>query len=60
MIYLFNTIPHGNYAGLSPEGQMVGIGKIFENFSLLGIAYILSIRRENFFELFPKTNLSDK
>ena len=25
MIYLFNTIPHGNYAGLSPEGQMVAI-----------------------------------
>ena len=42
------------------EGQMVGIGKIFENFALLGIAYILSIRGENFFELFPKTNLSDK
>ena len=25
MIYLFNTIPHGNYVGLSPEGQMVAI-----------------------------------
>ena len=42
------------------EGQMVGLGKIYENFALLGIAYILSIRGENFFELFPKTNLSDK
>ena len=41
------------------EGQMVGLGKIYENFALLGIAYILSIRGENFFELFPKTNLSD-
>ena len=25
MIYLFNTIPHGNYPGLSPEGQMISI-----------------------------------
>ena len=41
------------------EGQMVGVGKIYENFALLGIAYILSLRREKFFELFPKTNLSD-
>tara|TARA_B100000287_G_scaffold315157_1_gene298734 strand:- start:4 stop:453 length:450 start_codon:yes stop_codon:yes gene_type:complete len=41
------------------EGQMVGVGKIYENFALLGIAYILSLRGENFFELFPKTNLSD-
>ncbi len=42
------------------EGQMAGVGKIFENFALLGIAYILTLREENFFELFPKTNLSDK
>ena len=25
MIYLFNTIPHGNYPCLSPEGQMISI-----------------------------------
>ena len=42
------------------EGQMVGVGKIYENFALLGITYILSLRGEKFFELFPKTNLSDK
>ena len=42
------------------EGQMVGVGKILENFSLLGIAYILTLREQNFFELFPKTNLSAK
>ena len=42
------------------EGQMVGVGKIFENFALFGIAYILTLRNKNFFELFPKTNLSDK
>ena len=42
------------------EGQMVGVGKILENFALFGIAYILTLRNENFFELFPKTNLSDK
>ena len=42
------------------EGQMVGVGKILENFILLGIAYILNLRDQNFFELFPKTNLSDK
>ena len=41
------------------EGQMVGIEKILENFALLGIAYILTLREKNFFELFPKTNLSD-
>ena len=42
------------------EGQMVGIEKIIENFILLGTAYILTLRDQNFFELFPKTNLSDK
>ena len=42
------------------EGQIVGVGKIYENFALLGITYILSLRGEKFFELFPKTNLSDK
>ena len=42
------------------EGQMVGVGKILENFTLLGIAYILTLREQNFFELFPKTNLSNK
>tara|TARA_B100001123_G_scaffold378402_1_gene446485 strand:+ start:66 stop:518 length:453 start_codon:yes stop_codon:yes gene_type:complete len=42
------------------EGQMVGVGKILENFILLGIAYILTLREQNFFEFFPKTNLSDK
>ena len=25
MIYLFNSIPHGNYSGLPPEGQLVAI-----------------------------------
>ena len=25
MTYFFNSIPHGNYSGLSPEGQMVAI-----------------------------------
>ena len=42
------------------EGQMVGVGKILENFTLLGIAYILTLREQSFFEFFPKTNLSDK
>ena len=42
------------------ERQMVGAGKILENFALLSIAYILTFRHQNFFELFPKTNLSDK
>ena len=42
------------------EGQMVGIEKILENFVLLGIAFILSFREQKIFELFPKTNLSDK
>ncbi len=41
------------------EGQMVGVGKILENFALLGIAYILALKNKKFFELFPKTNLSD-
>ena len=42
------------------EGQMVGAGKILENFALLVIAYILTLREQKFFELIPKTNLSDK
>ena len=42
------------------EGQMVGIEKILENFVLLGFAYILNLRDKKIFELFPKTNLSDK
>ena len=42
------------------EGQMVGIEKIIENFVLLGTAYILTLRDQKIFELFPKTNLSDK
>ena len=42
------------------EGQMVGVGKILENFALLGIAYILYFKDQKFFQLFPKTNLSDK
>ena len=42
------------------DGQMVGIEKILENFVLLGFAYILNLRDKNFFELFPKTNLSHK
>ena len=42
------------------DGQMVGIEKILENFILIGFAYILNIRDKKIFELFPKTNLSDK
>ena len=42
------------------DGQMVGIEKILENFILLGFAYILNLRDKKIFELFPKTNLSDK
>ena len=42
------------------DGQIVGIEKILENFVLLGFAYILNLRDKKFFELFPKTNLSDK
>ena len=42
------------------DGQMVGIEKILENFVLLGFAYILNLRDKKIFELFPKTNLSDK
>jgi len=42
------------------DGQIVGIEKIFENFVLLGFAYILNLRDKKIFELFPKTNLSDK
>ena len=42
------------------EGQMVGVGKILENFSLLGVAYIISLRDRKFIEFFPKTDLSDK
>ena len=42
------------------DGQIVGVEKILENFVLLGFAYILNLRDKKFFELFPKTNLSDK
>ena len=42
------------------EGQMVGVGKIFENFVLLGVSFILYYRDKKIFELFPKTDLSDK
>ena len=42
------------------DGQMVGIEKILENFILIGFAYILNLRDKKIFELFPKTNLSDK
>ena len=42
------------------DGQMVGIEKILENFILMGFAYILNLRDIKIFELFPKTNLSDK
>ena len=42
------------------DGQIVGIEKILENFVLLGFAYILNLRDKKIFELFPKTNLSDK
>ena len=42
------------------DGQIVGIEKILENFVILGFAYFLNLRDEKIFELFPKTNLSDK
>ena len=42
------------------EGQMIGVGKILENFILLGVAYVLYYRDNKIFEFFPKTDLSDK
>ena len=42
------------------EGQLVGVEKILENFVYLGGAYILYIRKRRLFEIFPKTDLSDK
>ena len=42
------------------EGQMIGAGKILENFILLGVAYVLYYRDNKIFEFFPKTDLSDK
>jgi len=42
------------------EGQMIGVGKILENFILLVVAYVLYHRNNKFLEFFPKTDLSDK
>ncbi len=42
------------------EGQLVGLEKILENFVYLGGTYILYIRKSRLFEIFPKTDLSDK
>jgi len=42
------------------EGQLVGIEKILENFVLFGGACIIYFRNNRLFEIFPKTNLSDK
>ena len=42
------------------EGQMIGVGKILENFILLGVAYVLYHRNDKFLEFLPKTDLSDK
>jgi len=41
------------------EGQMVGFGKIFENFLLVIMAFLLFYRDKSFLEFFPKTNLSE-
>ena len=41
------------------DGQMVGFGKIFENFILIIMASLLFFRDKSFLEFFPKTNLSE-
>tara|TARA_B100000287_G_scaffold214014_1_gene201986 strand:- start:71 stop:520 length:450 start_codon:yes stop_codon:yes gene_type:complete len=41
------------------DGQMVGFGKIFENFFLIVMAFLLFFRDKSFLEFFPKTNLSE-
>ena len=39
------------------EGQLVGIEKILENFVFLGSAYILYIRKNRLFEIYPKNKI---
>ena len=41
------------------EGEMVGWNKILENLVFLGASYLVWQREQKFFELFPKTRLSD-
>ena len=41
------------------EGEMIGLNKILENIVILGGAYIVMQRKKRFFEIFPKTPLSE-
>jgi len=41
------------------EGEMIGLNKILENIVFLGGAYIVMQRKKRFFEIFPKTPLSE-
>ena len=41
------------------EGEMIGLNKILENIVFIGGAYIVMQRRKRFFEIFPKTPLSE-
>ena len=41
------------------EGEMIGLNKILENIGFLGGAYIVMQRKKRFFEIFPKTPLSE-
>ena len=41
------------------EGEMIGLNKILENIVFIGGAYIVMRRRKRFFEIFPKTPLSE-
>ena len=41
------------------EGEMIGLNKILENLVFLGGAYIVMQRKKRFFEIFPKTPLSE-
>jgi len=41
------------------EGEVIGLNKILENIVFLGGAYIVMQRKKRFFEIFPKTPLSE-
>ena len=41
------------------EGEMIGLNKILENIVFIGGAYIVMQTRKRFFEIFPKTPLSE-
>ena len=41
------------------EGEMIGLNKILENIVFLGGAYIVMQRKKRFFEIFPRTPLSE-